>query len=129
MSTNADSPQLLIDDNEVNIDAVWIHAQDDPYPGGHRYRLWLPSRLADEWMTKLGLLPVVRYEGVEHLSRDGLFRLSCELVAFRMARGETSDVPWQFVINTISQIAPIQNGVEVRGICSPFVRAKQSAEE
>jgi len=129
MSTKADSPRLLIDDNEVNLDAVWIHAQDDPYPGGHRYCLWLPPPLADGWMTKLGLRPDVIYEGMEHLSRDGLFWLSGELAAFRMERGETSDVPWLFVINTISQIAPIQHGVEVRGICSPFVRAKQSAEE
>jgi len=122
-------PRLLIDDNEVNLDAVWIHSQDDPDPGGHRYCLTLPSHVADDWMTKLGLRPSVSYDGMEHLSRDGLFCLSSELAALRMERGETSDVPWLFVINTISQIAPIQYGVEVRGICSPFVRSKRSAEE
>jgi hypothetical protein len=89
----------------------------------------LPSRLAGEWLTKVGLRLDVRYDGVEHLSRDGLFWLAGELAVYRMERRETSVTPWLFVINTISQIEPVRQGVEVRGICSPFVRTELSAEK
>ena len=122
MSNDIDSPRLLIDGSHVNLDNIWIHAQDDPYPGGHRYCLWLPSGLGHRWMKQLALDPTQWHDGMEHLSRKGLFWLEAELSTWGMEQKQASDAPWLFVINTISQIAPAEPGVEVRGICSPFVR-------
>jgi len=119
-------PRLLIDESDVDLDNIWIHAQDDPFPGGHHYSLWLPSRIGNEWMKKLALNPTQRYEGMEHLSRNGLFWLAGELSAWRMEYSQTSVAPWLFVINTISQIAPSEQGIEIRGICSPFVRGSEA---
>jgi hypothetical protein len=116
---------LLIDGREVEFSAIWIHAQDDPYPGGHRYCLRLPAALANDWMEEVGLEPKRRYTGMEHLSRDGLFWLASKLSAWRMERNDQGTGPLQFVINTISEIEPEVEGIEVRGICSPFVHAQQ----
>jgi len=127
MSAHTDSPRLLIDDNEVDLASVWIHAQDDPYPGGHRYCLWLPGPLGNEWMSKIGLDPAATHKGMERLSRDGLFWLDGVIKIWRMTNAALSNAPLLFVINTISQIAPLQEDIEVRGVCSPFLLGSSAA--
>jgi hypothetical protein len=124
MST--DDPLLLIDDQEVDLGNVWVHAQDDPYPGGHRYCLRLPESLAAHWMSKVGLEPTQQYDHMEYLSRHGLFWLDGVLAGWRMQRSDLARMSVTFVINTISKIIPIGLGVEVHGVCSPFVRGHQS---
>jgi hypothetical protein len=51
MSVPIANPGLLIDDIEVDLGNIWIHSQDDPYPGGYRYRLWLPEPLSGSWVS------------------------------------------------------------------------------
>jgi hypothetical protein len=77
--------------------------------------------MARDWLSEIGLAPDHRYDGMERHSRDGMYWLSSVLSGYRMAEQE-SDWPLLFVINTIAQIVPREGGVEVRGVCSPFVR-------
>ena len=122
MPVPATTPRLRIDEMETDFGEVWLHAQDDPYPGGHRYSLWLPDSMARDWLSHVGLEPGRRYDGVEHLSRDGLFWLAAALACWRMGQERQEAKPWLFVLNTITQVVPGNQGVEVRGVCSPFVR-------
>ena len=94
-------PRLLIDGAEVDLSDVWIHSQDDPYPGGHRYRLWLPEPLAGSW------------------SGGGLLALGSALAAApRAVRTREPGEP-AFVLNTIEKVTPGEQGVEIEGECSP----------
>jgi hypothetical protein len=76
-------------------------------------------------MEELALDPTLRYVGVEHLSRDGLFCLAGELSRWHREQQHQPSGALLFVINTISEIEPSGAGIEVRGVCSPFLRAKQ----
>jgi molybdenum cofactor cytidylyltransferase len=107
MSIPDPCPRLLIDGAEVDLANVWIHHQDDPYPGGHRYCLWLPGPLAGDWLTD---------------PRDRLFWLASQLSIWRMKHGSQAAEPWLFVLNTIDAVISVGQGVEIRGDCSPFVR-------
>ena len=115
-------PRLLIDDTETDLNSIWIHAQDDPYPGGHRYSLWLPASIAESWLLQIGLEKGQRYDGMEHVSRDALYWLHSALAQWHMQKGDQGGKPCLFVLNTLAQVAPAGQGVEIRGVCSPFVR-------
>ncbi len=107
MSISDPCPRLLIDGAEVDLANVWIHHQDDPYPGGHRYCLWLPAPLAAAWRAD---------------SRQGLSWLGAQLSFWRMEHGIREFKPWLFVLNTIDAVVPVGPEVEIRGECSPFIR-------
>ena len=118
---NAD-PRLLIDDVQVGIGNVWIHAQDDPYPGGHRFVIWLPADLATYWLSRVGLESGKAYRDLLFFSRKGLLFLAGALGSWRIAQKNKEVKPWLFVLNTIDQVTPAEEGLEIQGECSPFVR-------
>jgi hypothetical protein len=94
---------LLIDGAEVDAGHVWTHAQDDPYPGGHRYRLWLPEPLASPWLS---------------VGR-GLSGLDTALASVRAAKQVQEIKTPRFVLNTIDSVTRGEQGVEIQGECSP----------
>lgn len=106
MPKPAVTPILLIDDAEVDLAYIWAHSQDDPYPGGHRYRLWLPSSLADPWLS-----------GSQRLSELGSI---LRFLPFLPLGKQVTEIKMPFfVLNTIDKITSAEEGVEVEGECSP----------
>jgi len=103
MPTPLASPLLRIDDAEADLGSVWVHAQDDPYPGGHRYRLWLPEPSTAWWLDATG----------------DLLGLGTALAHWRREGGTRSSGTGVFVLNTIEAVARADGGVEVQGECSP----------
>jgi hypothetical protein len=106
MSSSTTGPRLLIDEAEVHLGHAWMHDQDYPYPGGHRYRLWLPGELAEPWLsgrrpTLSGLYSLLSFSGLQQAVRE--------------------TKPWLYVLNTVEAVEPMPAGVELRGECSPFV--------
>jgi hypothetical protein len=96
------SPSLRIDDAEVELSSIWIHSQDAPYPGGHRYRLWLPEALGNSWRAGIG----------------GLYGLGSTLASAEAHRMQGGG-PALFVLNTIDTVSDREGGVEIEGECSP----------
>jgi hypothetical protein len=118
----AADPRLTINGAPADLLAVWIHHQDDPYPGGCHYALHLPKPLADEWASYVGLTVVECRGRLQAPDYRGLSWLDCVLMCWRMRAGVRTSKPYDFVLNTIDDVAPTGDGVEVRGACSPFVR-------
>src|SRR4051794_22391578 len=98
MSMPAASPRLLIDTTEVDLSDIWIHRQDNPYPGGHRYSLWLPESLTAQW-------PMNAQKA--SLWLDGVVSF------WRREQGTREPGPPSFVLNTIESITQADGGVEV----------------
>lgn len=104
MSIPAANPKLLIDATEVDLSGVWVHHHSDPYPGGHRYRLWLPESLTDQWTAN---------------AQDDVGWLANVLGRWRREQGTGVAGPPTFVLNTIEKITKAESGVEFYGECSP----------
>ncbi len=75
-------------------------------------------------MKELGLDPTQLYDAMEPRSRDGHFWLAGELSNWRMKEDKQTTGGLLFVINTISDIEPVERGIQICGICSPFVRSQ-----
>jgi hypothetical protein len=104
MSMPASNSRLLVDGTEVDLSEVWVHRQDDPYPGGHRYRLWLPESVTAHWPG--------------NVQRD-LMWLDGVIGFWRREQGPGKAGPLAFVLNTIEKITQAESGVEIDGECSP----------
>jgi hypothetical protein len=104
MSMPAAKPRLLMDATEVDLSEIWIHRQDDPYPGGHRYCLWLPESLSAQWPAN---------------ARKDLMWLDGVLGFWRWEQRTQKARPPGFVLNTIEKITQAESGVEIHGECSP----------
>jgi hypothetical protein len=103
MATPVAHHRLLIDGTDMDLSNIWIHSQDDPYPGGHRYGLWLSEPLASSWLA----------------SGCGLFGLSSVLALAQMLGRARESEAAVFVLNTIERVAQEDQGVEIEGECSP----------
>jgi hypothetical protein len=110
MSMPAANPRLLIDATELDLSEVWIHRQDDPYPGGYRYRLWLPESLTTQWPTN---------------AQKDLMWLGGVLGFWRREQETGKAGPLAFVLNTLEKITQVQSGVEIHGECSPHCSTVQ----
>jgi len=104
ISMPATNPRLLIDATDVDVSEVWIHRQDDPYPGGHSYRLWLPESLIAQWPTN---------------AQKDLMWLDRVLSVWRTGKRSRKAAAPAFVLNTIEKITQAVRGVEIHGECSP----------
>lgn len=110
---------LEVDGKEVPVAKVLVHSQRDPFPGGHDYRLFLPAKQGQEWISELGLEPGSAGEFDDQLSWDGLYWLGSVLSGVM-----PSMVPDPcFVLNTISKVQRTEDGIWIQGICSPFVKS------
>ena len=104
--------RLEVDGTDVSLSAVWVHAQTDPYPGGHRYRLIVPSADADAWLRRMEIqLSDLNDCGIWFQSFVGHFAGD--------ARGS---LPCAYVLNTVEDVQATDEYLEVTGVCSPFVR-------
>jgi hypothetical protein len=104
MSMPDANPQLRIDEAEADLTEVWIHRQDDPYPGGLRYRLWLPESLLAQWPAN---------------AQKDLMWVDGVLSFWRREQRTRKAGPPAFVLNTIEKIAQAERGIEIHGECSP----------
>jgi hypothetical protein len=95
--------RLLIDEVEIELGRIWIHSQDDPYPGGHRYRLWFPERHASVWRASGGEL-------------SGLSYVLSSIAREHQPKKDESPC---FVLNTIQNVTQAEQGVEIVGEYSP----------
>ena len=104
--------RLEVDGTDVPLSVVWVHAQTDPYPGGHRYRLLVPITVADEWLRRMEIQQ-------SDLGDCGIWFQS---LVGDFARDARCSLPLACVLNTVENIQTTDEYLEVTGVCSPFVR-------
>jgi hypothetical protein len=107
--------KLEIDEAVVPLSGIWVHAQTDPFPGGHRYALRISKQLADAWLTSHRLT-------WDDLRDAGLWFQS---LFGDLAGSARYSVPLTHVLNTIDKIEVAEELVVIYGVCSPFVRPKE----
>jgi hypothetical protein len=101
-----------VDDVEVPSASVWTHQQDDPFPGGHSYRITVPSGNP--------LQPALDEPIRSRLDRQRGFSWFFFLSSVLEHDDHT---PFDYVLNTIDSVESTENGVIVSGIASPFIRS------
>jgi hypothetical protein len=102
--------KLRIDSHVQDISTVWMHHQDDPYPGGHRYELHMLRSEASKYFDELA-------EGETQISdteeRDFMWPLQAVFDNFQNL---------EYVINTVNKVVVNEQGVTIYGVFSPFIR-------
>jgi hypothetical protein len=93
---------------------IWVHPQDEPFPGGHRYEVRLHGAPALEYLRGQPC-PVC-----SRLDKDdaGSF---LNLIYWALEAPEP-DVIFQFVLNTIDTVEVSGDTICITGECSPFIR-------
>jgi hypothetical protein len=112
VDVGTDKAVLEIDGVAVPLIAVWVHLQNVPFPGGHRYVLRIPKSQADAWLAG-------RRQTWDDL-RHGLWFQSpfSELAGSARYTGPTTHV-----LNTMDAVEETEGLVNVCGVCSTFLRA------
>lgn len=123
MSDGTGEVRLEVEGAEVPLGSAWVHHQSDPYPGGLRYRLIVPTAMAVQWVgERLGR----DGEGVDvHRARKVLFLIAGMLswVRHEATRGgHTPEAELTHVLNTIDSVEEGVAYYTIGGVCSPFIR-------
>lgn len=116
---------MQVSDFRFEVDGVawqvtqaWFHAQDDPFPGGHRFVL----RLLDPRLAK-SVLACARPASAlpERKTTQDVFDAVHSETTFLEGYGQ--DFAW--MLNTVDRVVREPNGqVVVEGVCSPIARRR-----
>jgi hypothetical protein len=129
MEPRGDDASIEIDGSDMPLPGIWVHSQTDPFPGGHRYILRIPRKLAEPWLARRQLT-------WDDLGDAGwwfqcFFRdMASSSRYFQcffsdMACSSRYSGPLQYVLNAIDSIVDMGDQVEIHGLCSPFIQPRR----
>jgi hypothetical protein len=110
----SDVPSLKVDSASVSLSEVWVHEQDDPYPGGHTFVLSVPYERLGKWKETLTATPI-----------GALNRTTLKMVKWKMSdwpRLERGSDVARFVLNSVTAVAFEESTIVVTGVCSAHLR-------
>jgi hypothetical protein len=96
---------------------IWVHPQDEPFPGGHRYEVRLHGAPALEYLRGQPCPVRTRLDKGDANSFLNLIYWALE--------APEPEVAFEFVLNTIDAVEVSGETICITGECSPFIRANR----
>jgi len=110
--------ELLIDDRAVAVERLGFHAQDEAFPGGHRFALQLiDAGLAADLCNRFGAVVSAPSKSDAHL----IFEMLSSVISFRRLKNPAQ--PLAYLANSISSLRLENDTVVCSGICSAVANA------
>jgi hypothetical protein len=106
------SPLLRVDGVRLGLAEVTVHAQDEAFPGGHRWFLHLSGSGAER------ALPTALEAAAAPVDQEASHRLLQHLQWSLAVAGEG---PLRFVLNTVDYVEVGTGDLKLGGTCSPWL--------